>query len=89
MTFGRDDCGHCGEPHAAWYEGPDFVTAVASPEEVRSHEARFICAACARLVAERDLEGFVLRAFEYRSAIKGYDTPINVLRDFITRRCWF
>ena len=55
-------CSFCGAPPVAWYEGPDFVTSVPSPEEVRSEEAWLACGTCVRLVNEGDREALVLRA---------------------------
>jgi hypothetical protein len=56
-------CSFCGAtPPVAWYEGPDFMRFVASPEEVRSEEAWLACETCVRLVDEDDREALVLRS---------------------------
>jgi hypothetical protein len=55
-------CSFCGATPVAWYEGPDFVRSVASPDDVRSGEAWLACDVCVRLIDADDREGLVLRS---------------------------
>lgn len=45
----------------SWFQGPDFATSVASPEEVTSEEAWLVCSACAPLVDVDDRDRLARR----------------------------
>jgi hypothetical protein len=55
-------CSFCGgKPVVAFYEGPEFTTAVRSAGEVRAKEVWTACITCDALVEVDDREGLVRR----------------------------
>ena len=55
-------CSFCStRPVVAWFEGPDFLTFVSSPDEASTNEAWLCCARCLLLVEEGDRERLAQR----------------------------
>jgi len=55
-------CSFCGErPVVAWFEGPDFLAVVDSPDKVSSDEAWLACAVCLALVEADDRRALTSR----------------------------
>jgi len=55
-------CSFCGGTPVAWYEGPDFLRSVPSPDQVRSEEAWLACDLCVPLVEAGDRDALALRS---------------------------
>lgn len=55
-------CSFCGDQAVVvWFEGPDFLSAVQSADQVRASEAYLACAVCVALVEANDREGLAAR----------------------------
>jgi hypothetical protein len=55
-------CSFCGDQAVVvWFEGPDFLSAVQSADQVRASEAYLACAVCLALIEANDREGLAAR----------------------------
>ena len=55
-------CSFCGDQAVVvWFEGPDFLSAVQSADQVRASEAYLACAVCLSLIEANDREGLAAR----------------------------
>lgn len=55
-------CSFCGDQAVVvWFEGPDFLSAVRSADQVQASEAYLTCAVCLALIEANDREGLAAR----------------------------
>ena len=65
-------CSFCGEePVVAWFQGPEFLRSVDTPDEVIAEEAWLACSPCLELVRADDRDALVERAK------RRHETPTN------------
>jgi hypothetical protein len=65
----------------AWFEGPDFLRSVDTPDEVISEEAWLTCSPCLDLVRADDRDALVGRAKRRHGASTDADTTDRMIRE--------
>lgn len=82
-------CSFCGGgPPVAWFEGPDYKTSVASPDEVSSDEAWLACSICAQLVEADDRDGLVRRGVERLHLATVSEASITMVAAQLDQHFW-
>jgi hypothetical protein len=87
-------CSFCGDQAVVvWFEGPDFLSAVRSADQVRSNEAFLACAVCLALIEANDREGLAARELvrqHRKGGLKPGVTKEDVVRvgRHLTDRFW-
>ena len=65
----------------AWFEAPDFLRSVGTPEEVIAEEAWLVCSPCLDLVRADDHDALVERAKRRYEASSNPETLDHLLRE--------